>query len=63
MQLNSNDVILVFNFAVLPHMQQGPILAIGTGLYLETSKVAQEKLKEYLSVSQFYQPEHSQENV
>jgi len=28
---------------------QGPILAIGTGLYHETSKVAQEKLKEYLS--------------
>ncbi|PLW07471.1 hypothetical protein PCANC_26471 [Puccinia coronata f. sp. avenae] len=28
---------------------QGPIMAIGTGLYHETSKVAQEKLKEYLS--------------
>ncbi|OAV91610.1 hypothetical protein PTTG_09397 [Puccinia triticina 1-1 BBBD Race 1] len=28
---------------------QGPIVAIGTGLYHETSKVAQEKLKEYLS--------------
>ncbi|KNZ61198.1 uncharacterized protein VP01_1437g2 [Puccinia sorghi] len=32
-------------------VRQGPILAIGTGLYLETSKVAQEKLKEYLSVT------------
>jgi hypothetical protein len=29
-------------------------MAIGTGLYHETSKVAQEKLKEYLSVSAFH---------
>ncbi|KAH9467076.1 hypothetical protein MJO29_000882 [Puccinia striiformis f. sp. tritici] len=44
--------ILILTFGVWVTFKlnmQGPIVAIGTGLYHETSKVAQEKLKEYLS--------------